>query len=205
MNDITFQAFKDEFVKIALYQRLKDGFVNALKEGWHGTPEQRAAGEGQTWFGKGRVLKPGMGRLGRMAEEASSLGGLTRALPIGGKSMMLIGTGLMAREALKRQDPTGQERSRTERMSGLAGNTIGGLVGSSLAMRAMPRSSFIAPLVGGLGGGMLGERVMTAPWKHSQNLQQSLAQQVPVPPEYWPQQYRNQYMQQPMPVNQGGY
>lgn len=190
MNDTTFKAFGDEVVKIAFFQKVRNGFVNALREGWHGTPEQVAANQGNTWFGQGRQIKPGMGRLSRMGEEFTSLGGLTRVLPVGAKSMMLLGTGLMAREALKKQDPTGQERSRAERVTGLAGNTVGGLVGSALASKALPKSRFLAPILGGVAGGMVGEKAMTLPWRHSQrtNWQNAVQQQVPVPPEYyWPQ------------------
>lgn len=181
MTEQTFSAFGDELTKIAFFQKLRNGFVSALKEGWTGTKENP-----QTWFGQGRQIKPGMGRGARMWEEFSSLGGATKALPVGGKSMMLLGTGMMAREALRRQDPTGQERSRTERMTGLAGNTVGGLLGSTLAMRAAPKS-FLAPMLGGIAGGMVGERVTAAPFKALR--QHRMAQQQ--------QQMQPQYYQQP--------
>lgn len=182
MNDTTFLAFGDEFVKIAFYQKLRNGFVNAMKEGWHGTPESP-----QTWFGQGRKVTPGMTGGQRMWEDASSLGGATKGLPIGSKSMMMLGTGLMARDAMRPQDPTGRQRSRTERMTGLAGNTVGGLLGSTLAMRALPGSKFLAPIAGGVAGGMLGERLMTAPFAAARaNRQPAQMQQ-----------------QAPMPVNQG--
>lgn len=187
MNDQTFLAFGDELTKIAFFQKVRDGFTRALKEGWHGTPEQIARGEGQAWFGKGRQITPGMSRGARMMEEFTSLGGLTRALPVGSKSMMLLGTGLMAREALKRHDATGQGRSRPERVSGLAGNTIGGLVGSALAMRARPRSGFLAPMLGGIAGGMVGERLMTAPFKAFRHPQPQPQQMQQMPPEYYQQ------------------
>lgn len=173
MKDVTFQAFGDELVKIAFFQKLRKGFVNTLKEGWHGTPEQVAAGEGQTWFGKGRQIKPGMGRWARRMEEATSLGGLTRALPVGGKSMMLLGTGLMAQQAMRPVDPTGQERSRAERMTGLVGNTVGGLLGSSVGNRF----GALGSMAGGVLGGMAGEKVISAPFaaarKHRQAAQQA--------------------------------
>lgn len=183
MNERVFQSFGDELVKIAFFRKIRGGLVQALSEGWHGTPEQIARGEGQTWFGQGRKLRPGMSRGSRMLEEATSLGGATKALPIGGKSMMMLGTGLMARDALRPQDPSGRDRSRTERMVGLAGNTAGGLVGSALLARAVPRSAFLAPLVGGIAGGMFGEKVMTAPWAHHRPApQQPAPQPQPVQP-----------------------
>jgi hypothetical protein len=103
---------------------------------------------------------------GRIWQEASSLGGLTKALPIGGKGMMAIGTGFMARDALKRNDPSGQERSRTERATGLAANTVGGLVGSSLGMRALGgRGGMWGMMAGGILGGTLAEKAVTAPFR----------------------------------------
>jgi hypothetical protein len=187
MNDRTFLAFGDELVKIAFLQKVRNGFMSALKEGWHGTKENPA-----TWFGQGRKITPDMNTRQRMWEEASSLGGATKALPIGAKSMMMLGTGLMARDALRPQDPSGRDRSRTERLTGLAGNTVGGLVGSSLASRAIPGSRFLAPILGGVAGGMLGERVTTAPFRAARNARMG-AQEG----------YQNQMQQQPMPVNPG--
>lgn len=176
MNAQTFLAFGDELTKLAFFKKLQNGFVNALKEGWHGTKDNP-----QTWMGQGRVITPGMGRGARMMEEATSLGGLTKALPIGSKSMMMLGTGLMARDAMRAQDPSGHQRSRTERMTGLAGNTVGGLIGSTLASRALPGSRLLAPIAGGVAGGMLGEKMVTAPWRHArqQPMAQPAQQQMP--------------------------
>jgi hypothetical protein len=174
MNDKTFEAFGDELTKIAFFQKVRNGFMSALKEGWGGTTENP-----QTWMGQGRKMAPGMGRAGRMWEDFSSLGGATRGLPLGSKSMMLLGTGLMARDALRRQDPSGQERSRTERMTGLAGNTVGGLVGSALASRAMPKSRLLAPILGGIAGGMAGEKVLSSPFRAAREHRMVAQQQVP--------------------------
>lgn len=187
MNAQTFDAFGDELTKIAFFQKLRNGFVDALKEGWHGTEQNP-----QTWMGRGRQVKPVMqangtrkqlGRLGRAWEEASSLGGMTRALPVGTKSMMLLGTGLMAREALRKEDPAGLQRSRAERVSGLAGNTIGGLVGSTLLARKMPGSA-IASLAGGIGGSMIGEKLTAAPF--------AAFRRPPAQPPQYPQQPQQQ-------------
>jgi hypothetical protein len=162
VNGTSFLAFGDELVKIAFYQKVRQGFVNAMKEGWHGSPEQIAAGDGATWFGRGRQIKPGMGRGARMLEEATSLGGATRALPIGAKSMMAVGTGLMARSALSPVDQSGQNRSRAERVTGLAANTVGGLVGSALGNRIRP--GMMGSIVGGGLGGLAAEKLVTAPF-----------------------------------------
>lgn len=173
MNDVTIQAFSDELVKIALFQGVKNGFVNTLREGWHGSLDPNSP-DRTTWFGKGRQISPGSGRVARMAEEMSSLGGATKALPVGGKSMMALGTGLMAREALRPVDPTGQNRSRAERLSGLAANTVGGLVGSAFGTRLRP--GLLGSLGGGLVGGLAAEKLVTAPFamarqRHNNNVQ----------------------------------
>lgn len=179
MDGTTFQAFGDELVKIAFFQTLRRGFVGALREGWHGTP-----GNEMTWFGKGREMRPGMGRKARMAEEMTSLGGATKALPLGGKSLMALSTGLMAREALKPADPTGQDRSRTERLTGLAANTVGGLVGSAFGNRFRP--GVLGSLGGGIAGGLAAEKMVAAPFAAAR--QRQTARQAA----------QNQYNMQPM-------
>ena len=69
-----------------------------------------------------------------------------------GKVTTLAGTGLMLPGAVSKEDPTGQGRTRTERMAGLAGGTLGGLAGG-----ASP--SFLKSMVGGLAGGVGGEMI----------------------------------------------
>ena len=182
MNSNTFAAFGDELTKIAFFQKLRSGFVNALKEGWHGTPESPS-----TWMGEGMKTHPGMSYPGKAWQQFSSLGGLTKALPVGAKSLMLLGTGLMARDALKPVDPTGRERSRTERLTGLAGNTVGGLVGSAVGNRIAP--GFMGTIGGGIIGGMAGEKLVAAPFAaHRAGLQQRAAQAQQMQPQYPPTQ-----------------
>lgn len=192
MNDQTFSAFGDELTKIAFYQKMRTGFVNALKEGWHGTKDNP-----QTWLGQGEKITPGMGRAGRAVERFTSLGGLTKALPVGGKSLMLLGTLGAARQAMRPVDPTGHDRSRSERVTGLAGNTVGGLVGSALAMKAMPGSGILAPMLGGMAGGMVGERLVTSPFRLARS--HRAAQQQPM------QEVPPQYYQQMQPPPEGAY
>jgi hypothetical protein len=190
----SFEAFADEMVKIAFLKRLAKGFTNALSEGWHGVGPEGSMTR-NTWFGRGADIKPSFdqNRWGgshapvdprsiaaghryrptagtRAWEQVSSLGGLTKALPVGAKSMMAIPTALMAAQALKGHDPSGQERTRSERVTGLAANTVGGLVGSSLAMKALKGrggllGAMAAPMVGGMLGGSLAEKATTAPFR----------------------------------------
>lgn len=158
MNETTFLAFGDELVKIAFFQTVRNGFTSALKEGWHGTTNEK-----NTWFGKGRQITPGMSRLSRMGEEFTSLGGATKALPVGAKSLMALGTYSAARQALNPVDSTGLQRSRTERLGGLAGNTTGGLIGSAIGNRLMP--GMLGSIGGGIIGGKIGEGIATSPFK----------------------------------------
>jgi hypothetical protein len=158
MNAKTFAAFSDELTKIAFYQKVSGAFMNLLREGWHGTKEAP-----NTWMGQGRVIKPGMSPMARTMEEATSLGGLTKALPVGAKSLTALGTALAAHQAMQHFDPSGQNRSPAERMSRLGGNVVGGLVGSALASRHLP-GSMLGNIGGSLIGGYVGEKVMNAPF-----------------------------------------
>ena len=190
----SFEAFSEEMVKIAFFRRLAKGFTSALSEGWHGTGPEGSITR-NTWFGRGADIKPSYdpNRWGgkhapisaeqiaagqryrptagtRAWEQATSLGGLTKALPIGAKSMMAIPTALMAAQALRKRDPSGQERSRSERLSGLAANTVGGLAGSAAAMRLLKgrgglAGAIAAPMIGGMLGSSLAEKTVTAPFR----------------------------------------
>lgn len=177
MHEVILSAFSDELIKIAAFQKL-GGFTDLLREGWHGTPGNEA-----TWFGQGRHITPGMGPWARRFEELTSLGGATKALPVGAKSLTMLGTGLMAREALRPNDPSGQQRSRAERIGSLAGNTIGGLVGSALGNRIRP--GLLGSMVGGTLGAVAGEKLTSAPFAAMRQrraaTQQQQAPQVPQP------------------------
>jgi len=178
MNTPSFQAFGDEMVKIAFARRVIKGFTNALREGWHGFGPEDAVTR-NTWMGKGRQIvsvpdpKTGLSKVplsSRIMEEVTSLGGLTKALPVGAKSMVAGTTAALALQALRHQDPTGLERSRPERLTGLAANTVGGLAGSAFAMKAMggrggTLGAIAAPMVGGMLGGQLAEKAVTAPFR----------------------------------------
>ena len=157
MISTNFSSFGDEFLKIAFIKKLSNAFVDVLKEGWHGTKEAP-----NKWLGEGRSLSPSYA--GRAWQEASSLGGFTRVLPVGAKSMMALGTGAMIPSAIAKIDPTGHQRSRAERITGLAGNTVGGLAGSVIGSRLSPR---FGGLIGGIGGSILAEKALTKPFVRS--------------------------------------
>jgi len=208
MNSTTIKAFGDELTKIAIW----DATLNALRTGWHGPDESTARGAEllhnpatgdpelkQTWMGHGRIDQIGapgskaraigearykaMGRGGKALENVMSLGGLTKHLPVGTKSLMLAGTAAMVPGALKKDDPQG--RSRAERVAGLAGSTVGGLLGVGAMLNSGRFGAGMSNLAGGVGGSMLGERLFTAPWRHRrermQRMQAMQAQQQPQP------------------------
>lgn len=121
-------------------------------------------------------------------------GNITKHLPIGDKSIFTGLTAMQAPAALRKEDETGMERSRTERLSGLAGGTVGSLAGMG-ALAHMPnpvqwmRGTSSGPMkglgitraiIGGLGGGILGERMATAPSRMLRKAEMP-AQQAQVP------------------------
>lgn len=196
MSTPSFQSFGDEMVKIAFARRVIKGFTNALHEGWHGVGPEDAVTR-NSWMGKGRQIVPvpdpktGLSKVplgSRVMEEVTSLGGLTKALPVGAKSMLVGTTAAMALQAMHRKDPTGMERSRSERLIGLGANTVGGLAGSAAAMKALKgRGGFVgaiaAPMVGGMLGGHLAEKAVTTPFRAARAARPAYQVQQPPQPQ----------------------
>jgi hypothetical protein len=186
MNHRAFSSFGDELTKIAVFKALGNAFKNALHTGWHGTGPLGSASR-QTWMGQGLALpaeRAAMGPLGKAWDTATSLGGATKHLPVGAKSMMLAGTALQAKDAIKGEDPTGQGRGHAERVTGVAGNAIGGMAGAGALLRTGfgRRNPLMANLIGGIGGGILGEKLTTTPWRahrERQMAEQSRARLTP--------------------------
>ena len=82
--------------------------------------------------------------LGRAAQEGWKSGGpMGKVLNVGVPLMQLPG-------ALKQEDPTGQGRSRTERVADVAGQGVGGMVGMGAAGLATKRLGWHAPTSGGM-------------------------------------------------------
>ena len=138
----------------------------AGKQVWHERPDA-------TWFGKGKV---------------------TRYLPIGDKSIISGITAASIPGAVRKEDDTGQNRSRAERVSGLAGGTLGSVLGMG-ALAHIPGFRGTGPMkslgitraiIGGLGGGILGEHLATKPF-HAGKAQlppvQSAPEQSQIPKE----------------------
>lgn len=61
--------------------------------------------------------------------------------------MMGLGLAMGANELRHKEDPTGQDRGRGQRIGDFAGGTIGGLIGSPFG------------LTGGVGGGIVGQKI----------------------------------------------
>lgn len=189
-----FRSFGDELTKIAFFKALKNHLTSSLSAGWNGTKENPIATlPGKGWFGTGPLITPEMGSGGRAFEHITSLGGLTRYLPVGAKSLTLLGAGLEAKDAIPAQDPTGLGRSRTERVMGAAGSALGGIVGAGALMKHMPHSLVMAPLVGGTIGASLGSAAFAEPWKaarmrqlHQQQLMAQRAGMRPSQPQPQP-------------------
>ena len=202
MNSVTMRAFRDEMTKIAIL----DYVGNAVRTGWHGPDASTTHGRAllrndpeleQTWLGHGRIDKikePGtaaravgaakyksMGRAGKAFENVMSLGGATKHLPVGAKPLMALSTATMLPGAVSKEDPSGQGRSRAERISGLVGSTAGGLFGVGAMLNSGKFGPTASNFAGGIGGSMLGERLFTAPWRHRRERMQAMQAQQTAP------------------------
>lgn len=196
MRAMNLRAFRDELTKIAtvappVAPESLPGFRGMWNAGWHGVGPKGSMTR-QTWRGQGLATpaeRAAMGRFGRGFDTVTSLGGATKYLPVGTKAMMAAGTALQARDALKAEDPSGQGRSRTERMTGVGGGFLGGVMGTGAMLRTGfgKKHPLLANMIGGIAGSVAGERAATSPWHGShvrarqQAHQQALEQQSPPP------------------------
>jgi hypothetical protein len=147
MNATTYRAFSEEMVKIAIIGAIGKGFKSALQAGWKDTGN---------WMGSGKY---------------------TSKLPIGGKSITVGLAAAGVPGALKKEDPTGEGRSRMERGLDLAGNVAGGVVGMgagrllggrlAAAGKLGPKMTGLlggaGSVVGGIGASLIAPKVLTAP------------------------------------------
>lgn len=120
-------------------------FRNALATGWHGNKD--LPGGINRWYGKTNIGK----------------------LPIyypGAKTMTSLFTAMQLPDALAKEDPTGQGRSRAERLAVLGAGQIGNLAGGSLINKNLGSTmNSIAPMVTGMAGQYLAEGAASIPFK----------------------------------------
>lgn len=143
INEVTRAAFADELQKIA---SVRTHIGNALRAGWHGFDAKGVPVEGAGWA---------LGNKGWRSK-----------IPLGGKSMAIASTAAQLPGVFGKEDPSGREHSRLERTIGLTGNTIGGMAATGKLMGTAfgAKHPIISSLVGGIGGGIAGERLLTTPW-----------------------------------------
>lgn len=126
---------------------LKDA---AGKQVWKDRPDA-------TWMGRGS---------GPQDAPWKDRTGVTKYLPVGDKAILTGITAASIPGTLRKEDPQGLERSRGERFSGLAGGTLGSLAGMG-ALAHLPFKGFgiTRAIIGGIGGGIAGERLATSPYR----------------------------------------
>ena len=145
------------------------GFSNplrGLKEGWNYGGQVMKGGKltyetasklpGKGWLGVG---KQGEGAW----ETATSLGGATKYLPVGPKALTVGFAATELPAAVAEEDPTGEGRSRAERIGNFAGNLGGGLIGAPHGMSGSVAGSMLGSYAGGKAGKVLKGRKPAQP------------------------------------------
>jgi len=180
IDDTTIDAFGDELAKISgMIGNMGKAITQSVRTGWNkplGLWEKAKHVEGPL---KGKGVMDAAGKqVWKKRPDATFMGQgkYTKYLPIGDKAInsAVIASGVPG--AVAKEDPQGAGRSRAERISGLAGGTIGMLAGQG-AMSHIPIKGLgiTRSIVGGLGGGIIGERMATGPFRRAR------AEMPPVP------------------------
>ena len=156
MNNATFRGFLDEVGKIkkaGILRNVGTRIVHTLKpvgelmrKGWNTGGNKSGFAPG--WF---RAGKEGKG----IYESVTSLGGLTGHLPVGPKSMTVGFGALGAKDALKKEDESGQGRSRAERIGSLVGSTTAGIAGGAMGLPG----AIATGIAGDFAGGRIGRAI----------------------------------------------
>jgi hypothetical protein len=120
---------------------------NSLASGWHGLKE-----DPNKWYG---------------TVKRNILGKDRTVLAYPGAKAMTVGfTGLQLPGALQEEDPTGQGRSRAERLLQLGAGTVGGLAGGSLINKNIGGAKgMLAQGLTGMAGQTLAEKAVSIPFK----------------------------------------
>ena len=96
--------------------------------------------------------------------------GVGPKMRIANKALNVLGATGPVLETLPKHDPTGGERSRTQRFVAGAGGYAGGLLGGGAAMRALrgrggALGGLAAGIAGSIAGGSVGHKITNAPWR----------------------------------------
>lgn len=102
------------------------------------------------------MIRPGNSRMARYA-----------------KPLFVGGTALTAYDALQPQDSLGQNRTKQERVAAGTGGTLGGIAGAGGVLRTAwgARHPGWAATLGGIGGSLIGERLLAHPFAHARKAQ----------------------------------
>lgn len=130
---------------------MRENIVGAVHDVLHPVSSSKKAWKDSKWMGEGlakdhKKLKG----FDKHLDTVTSLGGATKHLPVGMKSLTVGGAAATAPEAFKKEDSSGRGRSRMERIGGWAAGTAGGLATMNRGM------------IGGIAGTMGAERAGSA-------------------------------------------
>lgn len=187
LNRVSVASFGNELEKIAyLRQAAKAGFKAWQKgKGVGGAVSvgRKAARHGrrEVQFAKSLARKPNEGAAGHALRKGwADLGGAhgnkggwmgakdtwRKNIPIGGKSMAVGFTAMGVPGAVKKEDPQGRGRSRTERLLQLGAGTLGGIAGVGAVMKGKS-PGFLRSAIGGMGGAIGAEKLVSMPFNKS--------------------------------------
>lgn len=213
LNRISVDSFGDELEKIAYLRQAMQTGLKAYQKGKGIRGAMSAgrkavrSGRREIKFNKSLARRPNEGFVGHsMRKGWADLGGAHGAkggwmgaqdswrknLPIGGKSMAVGFTAMGVPSAMKKEDPSGRGRSRTERMLQLGAGTIGGIAGVGAVMKGKS-PGFLRSAVGGMGGAIGAEKLVSMPFNRGRKQRM----QGPVS-----RQERPQLLQQALPSQQ---
>ena len=184
LDPASLNAFGDELEKIAfIRQAVRTGF-KAFRSGSGVGGAMRAGQKSARFaareakFNKSLIRRPNEGAIGHAMRKGwadvggahSNKGGWMGAkdswrknLPVGGKSMAVGFTAMGVPSAVKKEDPTGRGRSRTERLLQLGAGTLGGIAGVGAVMKGKS-PGFLRSAIGGMGGAIAAEKAVSLPF-----------------------------------------
>lgn len=128
--------------------------VNNLKALAHNTKQTFTGTPSQIMGNVSNAIKRGLNESG--GGMAAGVGPRARYLPMGAKLTAMTSAAPVVADAFKKEDPTGQGRSQTERVGAAVGNIAGGLVGT-LPHSVLNRLGMFGGMAGAIGTTMAGQ------------------------------------------------